>query len=86
MCSTKKIIENLPINIRRQIGDIIYELFKNTHEHARSDISGDRIDNALRGIAASLHAKTGLHHLRLAEKKKNSPVKEYLAGFELRNL
>jgi hypothetical protein len=37
------------------IGGALYELFRNTDEHARYDERGDRIRRSLRGIQAKLH-------------------------------
>jgi hypothetical protein len=38
------------------IGDCLYELFRNTHEHARLDAAGDLVGRSLRGIHARRHA------------------------------
>lgn len=38
------------------IADMVYELFRNTEEHARSEISGHRVSRSVRGILAQAHA------------------------------
>jgi hypothetical protein len=38
------------------IGDALYELFRNTDEHARTDINGDHLRRSIRGIHARRHA------------------------------
>jgi hypothetical protein len=44
--------------IEEQMGTILYELFKNTHEWARTDETGNEIAHSLRGIRFELHAGT----------------------------
>lgn len=38
------------------IGDALYELFRNTDDHARTDIRGDYLRRSIRGIQARRHA------------------------------
>lgn len=38
------------------IGDTLYELFRNTDDHARTDIRGDHLRRSIRGIQARRHA------------------------------
>lgn len=38
------------------IGDALYELFRNTDEHARTDVRGDHLRRSIRGIQARRHA------------------------------
>jgi hypothetical protein len=38
------------------IGDLLFELFRNTDEHARTDVRGDYLRRSVRGIQARRHA------------------------------
>ena len=38
------------------VGDCLYELFRNTHDHARMDVEGNHVARSLRGIQARRHA------------------------------
>ncbi len=53
---------------RTQIATIIYELFKNTHEHARTWIDGEYFSSSCRGIYARYYA---FERLRLGESEFN---------------
>lgn len=75
-------LTNPPGNIQTQVGEIIHELFKNTDEHARYDVKGDRISNAIRGISAALHINLGKSILGLSQEPNDSPIKEYFTRFE----
>ena len=75
-------LQALSPEVQESIGAIIYELFKNTDEHGRHNISGKPIENSLRGVMVTLHAETASHPLRLAEEMEENPVKIYLNSFK----
>lgn len=49
---------NLGAEIISAIGETLYELFRNTEEHARLDVAGNHLRRSLRGIHARRHDKT----------------------------
>ena len=63
---SREIIANLfpaPINASHRardfppaLGDALYELFKNTHEHARTDVYGNELRKSIRGFQVKHHA------------------------------
>jgi len=62
------------------IGGTLYELFRNTEEHARYNERGDRIKLSLRGIQAKLHA---MDHKALQDIVSGSkPLKAYASKLE----
>ncbi len=59
------------------IADMVYELFRNTEEHARIDITGHRVPRSIRGIFAHAHA---LAPNKLAEFAGGfDPLRDYCA-------
>jgi hypothetical protein len=48
--------ETFDTGLTSAIGDALYELFRNTDDHARTDVRGDHLGRSIRGIQARRHA------------------------------
>ena len=46
----------MPQGLPDAIGDALYELFRNTHQHALTDVRGDHLQRSIRGIHARRHS------------------------------
>ncbi len=70
----KTAIEGVPLaedrGLVNALGDCLYELFRNTHDHARLDIRGNHIARSVRGVHARRHA---INPAALADIVKDSP-------------
>lgn len=47
---SEKLVDKLPDNVVRGLGAIIYELFLNTHDWARTDLNKRRLKKSIRGL------------------------------------
>lgn len=71
-------------NLRKMsdvISTIFYELFKNTHDHAREGIDGSIIGDSIRSIYARYYPLDSLDHLKQKGREldaKTSPVEWYI--------
>jgi hypothetical protein len=48
--------EAVPVEASEAIGGMLYEIFKNTEDHALSDVAGDLLDVSIRAIKTNHHA------------------------------
>jgi len=49
-------IQSMPRGFADAIGDALYELFRNTHQHALKDLDGNYLRRSIRGIHARRHS------------------------------
>lgn len=76
---TEKSITNDP-STDKAVGNLLYETFRNTHEHAKYDIAGNSLRHSFRIMQASYTA--GLpDHLKEATKGVD-PLQRYVSGFQ----
>lgn len=68
----------IPENVHQAIGSILYELFKNTHDWARSNINGSRIYPSIRGILFEYHRNT--RQSTFYQMRKTPVICHYLAS------
>lgn len=48
--------QKMPLGFADAIGDALYELFRNTHQHALKDLDGNHLRRSIRGIHARRHS------------------------------
>ena len=67
---TSGMVGTMPQGLPDAIGDALYELFRNTHQHALTDVRGDHLRRSVRGIHARRHS---LDPAVLSEMLEGSP-------------
>lgn len=68
--------------LREALTTIIFETFKNTHDHARSEANGSEVQTSVRGIYARFYAMRDIESGPLSQHLVTAtPAERYLASF-----